>query len=137
MDGTTALVELALGPGATASEISRAFRELAKRTHPDLRGSAAAFRRLRRARDVALAQAVPEPTDAPIAPAVDPPPAATGPWLVSPAPSACHFDRHDSLRRPTPGGTERPGPPVGPLHRDRADHNGLRFADHLAHALAS
>jgi hypothetical protein len=52
---TWALGVLGLAPGATASEIKRAFRVAALRTHPDRGGDDAAFIDARRALDVALA----------------------------------------------------------------------------------
>ncbi len=127
MDGTTALVELGLAPGATSSQISRAFRELAKRTHPDLRGSAAAFRRLREAREVALAAA---PVEAFLVVEANGPAPASGPWLTDMDAPTPRFDRTDSGGRPV---TARP---AIHSHADRPDDQGLHFADHLALALA-
>ncbi|MCP4084961.1 MAG: J domain-containing protein [Actinomycetia bacterium] len=127
MDGTTALVELGLAPSATASQISRAFRELAKRTHPDLRGSGAAFRRLREARDVALAAA---PVETIQAVDTNVPAPAPSPWLTDLGMPATRFDRTDSRGRPVTA------PPAIHSRTDQPDGQGLHFADHLALALA-
>ena len=127
MDGPTALAVLGLGPCATASEISRAFRELAKRTHPDHQGCAAAFHRLRTARDVALGSAAPAVSAAPVIAAAPAAPDATGPWLTGRPHRRPAFDRVDSPRRVST-------PPSSPT---RTDPTGLRFVDHLTHALAS
>lgn len=43
------LAILGLAPGASAEEITRAYREQAKRAHPDAGGSAEAFRAVRAA----------------------------------------------------------------------------------------
>ena len=47
---------LGVGPGAGADEIRAAYRSAAKRAHPDRGGSSEAFRRVRMAADVLLAQ---------------------------------------------------------------------------------
>ena len=47
---------LGVGPGAGADEIHAAYRSAAKRAHPDRGGSSEAFRRVRTAADVLLAQ---------------------------------------------------------------------------------
>ena len=47
---------LGVGPGADVDEIRAAYRSAAKRAHPDRGGSSEAFRRVRTAADVLLAQ---------------------------------------------------------------------------------
>lgn len=54
MDGSAARAVLGVAPGTSRAHIDIAFRRLAKATHPDRGGSAAAFRRLLEARQVAL-----------------------------------------------------------------------------------
>ena len=46
---------LGVGPGAGADEIRAAYRSAAKRAHPDMGGSSAAFQRVRTAADSLLA----------------------------------------------------------------------------------
>ena len=55
MDGSAARAVLGLAPGTSRADIDIAFRRLAKATHPDHGGSAAAFRELVAARRTALA----------------------------------------------------------------------------------
>ena len=47
---------LGVGPGAGADEIRSAYRNAAKRAHPDMGGSSEAFQRVRTAADVLLAE---------------------------------------------------------------------------------
>ncbi|MEM7285205.1 MAG: J domain-containing protein [Actinomycetota bacterium] len=54
MDGSAARAVLGVAPGTSRADIDIAFRRLAKATHPDRGGSAAAFRRLLEARQTAL-----------------------------------------------------------------------------------
>lgn len=55
-DKFDALAVLGLKAGASRDEISAKFRELSKRHHPDVGGSAAEFSRIERARAAALSQ---------------------------------------------------------------------------------
>lgn len=59
MDGSAARAVLGVAPGTSRAEIDNAFRRLAKAAHPDRGGSAATFRRLLQARQVALDAASP------------------------------------------------------------------------------
>ena len=61
MDGSAARAVLGLAPGTSRADIDIAFRRLAKATHPDHGGSAAAFRELVVARRTALETAVTAP----------------------------------------------------------------------------
>ena len=68
MDGSAARAVLGVAPGTSRAHIDIAFRRLAKATHPDRGGSAAAFRRLLEARQVALDSV---PMDRPSVPFID------------------------------------------------------------------
>lgn len=55
-DSFDALAVLGLRPGARREDITAAFRELSKRHHPDMGGSAEEFQKIERARTIALEQ---------------------------------------------------------------------------------
>ncbi len=77
MDGTSARAVLGLAPGACRYEVKRAYRALAKRTHPDAGGHREHFEQLTAAYELAL-RSVPRspfllPTTMPAASEVGPP----------------------------------------------------------------
>ena len=96
MDGSAARAVLGVAPGTSRAHIDIAFRRLAKATHPDRGGSAAAFRRLLEARQVALDTA---PAARPSLPFID---AATLPdapsWDFTPRPTRSSMSFASHLR---------------------------------------
>jgi len=65
MDGTSARAALGLPPDASRYDVKRAFRSLAKQSHPDRGGDRATFEHLTRAYDIACASAMVQPREHP------------------------------------------------------------------------